>query len=250
MDPSILNSLQQRFGSADFTKFQILRGQKFDFVRYPAAGTTQLSFFSVPQGGTDPNSSTVKTLEQTNLVKSASFGQEYFVITQVRTFAGFLSKSRQVSAISGDTDAIFSGFCGAVPATGNASVRMNELFGRGVLNVVLGQKKYFSIVRPFVTAPPGFGVEIDAFGAQKPAANNLIFKSFWPQLDNKTENVWGVTPIQMIEPELQIGVTLDFPDGTSPVFTNTFLVNDTPTQATPALEIGVIFDGYTIRPTQ
>jgi len=250
MTQEILNALQSRFGSADFTRFQILRGQKYDFARYPAAGTTQLTLFSVPVGGTDPNSATVKTYEQTNLVKSASFGQEWFMITQVRCYAGFLAKARQPVAISGDTDAIFGGYCGNTTAGGNAQVQLNNLLQRGVLNVSLAQKRYFNIIQPFQAAPAGFGIEIQRFGAAKPAANNLTFKSFWTEGSNDFNQVWNTSPIQMVEPELQLSVTVDFPDGTSPVFTNTFTVNDTPTQATPNVEVGVVFDGYVIRPQQ
>jgi hypothetical protein len=33
MTPEIIDSLQKRFGSADFSRYQVVRGQKYDFCQ-------------------------------------------------------------------------------------------------------------------------------------------------------------------------------------------------------------------------
>ena len=244
MTQDVLDALQSRFGSADFTKFQIIRQPMYDTVRYNTAGTTQIVFFTVPLGATDPNGGS-KTYEQTNLQKSGSFGQQYFALTQIRTYAGLLPKNRQTSAtIAADANSVYHGFSSQTP---NVMNRYNELLNRGVLNITFASKLYYQIATPLINAPPGFGVQVNSFGASKVVADP-VKKSYWVQQDNTVGNVWNLAPIQIIEPELQIQVTMDFPDGTSPIFTNTYLSQAAAT-ATPTLELGVIFDGYLIRPT-
>lgn len=76
----VLQVLQARFGSADWNQWHIYRQPQYDFIRYPTAGTTSISFLNVALGNTDPNSSLAKTLEQTNLSKPRSFGQNYFIL--------------------------------------------------------------------------------------------------------------------------------------------------------------------------
>lgn len=245
MNQAVINTLQTRFGTADFSRFQIIRQPKYDTVRYPSAGADQLAFFVVPQGGTDPVSGLAKTQEQTNLVKSSSFGQEYFVLTGIRTFAMFLPKSRQPAAISGDTDVIWSGFTGAA---NGAIEQLIQLHNQGVLVVNFGQKNYLTLERPLLTAPFAAGVDIQEFGAVKPTS--FTTPSFWAGPSNRNEDLLLIDPILVIEPEQTINVSIQYPDGTSPAFTNTVLINADPTTATPNVEVGVVFEGYTIRPNQ
>ena len=245
MTNSILSALQARFGSADFSKWQIIRQPWYDYVRYPTAGTNQLTFFTVPQGSVDPNGSGSKSAEQTNLQKAGSFGNTFFLMTNIRTHVNILAKNRQSSAtISGDANAVFHGFTSQAT---NVMVRLNNLFNTGVLNSGFQNKSYYQIQTPFRWAPPGFGVQVHSYGASK-VAGDAVKGSYWIQQDNGRDNVYTVDPIQMIEAETPIQATIDFPAGTSPVFTNTYL-NQAATQATPTIEIGLIFDGYLIRPT-
>jgi hypothetical protein len=90
MTLDVLDALQKRFGSANFSQYQIIRQPYYDTVRYQTAGTTQIAFFTVPIGGTDPVGSNQKTLEQTNLVKSGSLGQIFFVLTQIRCYVNLV----------------------------------------------------------------------------------------------------------------------------------------------------------------
>ena len=246
MDLNVIDLLQKRFGSASFANYQIIRQPYYDTVRYQTAGTTQMTFFTVPVGGTDPVGTNQKTYEQTNLVKSGSLGQVFYVVTAIRTYFGLLPKNRQTSAtISGDANSVFHGFTSQAT---NVMSRYNDVMNRGVLNITLGQKNYYLYDCPFMNVPPGFGVQVHAFGASK-VAGDAVKKSYWVQQDNDPGNLMLLSPIQMIEPELQMGITIDFPDGTSPVFTNTY-VNQAATQATPTLEAMVVLDGYVIRPQQ
>ena len=246
MDLAILNALQQRFGSADFSRYQVIRGQKYDFVRVAPGGTNQFSFFSNPVGSTDPVGLNVKTLEQTNLVKSASFGQEYFALTQIRCYAGFLPKSRQDNAYAIANSVIYQGF---TSIANSAMERLNNLLHRGVLNVSFAQKLYYQIQQPFLTAPPGFGIDIQSAGAAK--LNAAVVKdNYFIRPDNRAQSVYNVDPVQIIEPEIQVDVKIEFPDGNTPVFTNSAVLDNNTTPVTPNLEVAVIFDGYVIRPSQ
>ena len=246
MDLQILDRLQRQFGSADFSRYQVVRGQKYDFVRLQPAGTNQVTFFSNPIGSADPVSGTPKTIEQTNLVKSASFGQEYFALTQIRMFAGFLPKVRQPAPYAASTSVIYQGFTSLADS---AMERMNQLIQRGVLTVKFAQKQYYVLQQPLQTAPPGFGIDIQSAGAAKLAAA-VVKDNYFIRPDNRGQSVFGVDPIQIIEPEIQIECSLDFFDGNSPVFTNTAVLDDNTTTTTPSVEVGLIFDGYVIRPIQ
>jgi hypothetical protein len=252
MDIAILDQLQRRFGSADFSRYQIVRGQKYDFIRCPfGGGTNQLSFFANPIGATDPVATTSKTLEQTNSVKSASFGQEYFALTQIRTYVGLLPKWRQPAGVGGpitQNSVIYQGYTSLADST---MKKINDLLHRGVLNIKFAQKLYYQIQQPFLTAPAGFGIDISCAGAAKLAAA-VVKDNYFIRSDNRGQSVYNVDPIQIIEPEIQVEVTIDFPDGNIPSFSNS-AVQDTNAAAqafTPNIEVGVIFDGYVIRPSQ
>jgi len=259
MNPEILDSLQRRFGSADFSRYQVVRGQKYDFVRIPAAGTASVSFFSNPIGAADPGAGAAtlfKTLEQTNLVKSASFGQEYFALTQIRTYANFVPLNRQ--GFTAGTNFVYRGltarqFVAGPPVEPDSSMtRFQELISRGVLQISFAQKLYYQISRPFIMCPPGFGVDVRSLASSRTgnAAETQVADTNWRVApDNRGESVYNVDPIQIIEPENQIEASISFPDGNTPNFTNTALDSADSAQ-TPSVELGLIFDGYVIRPSQ
>lgn len=230
---STLQTLQRRYGSADWLRWEAYRWQEYDYVRYPAAGATQLRFFSVPLGGADPTSGLLKTTEQTNLGQGGNFGQVYFIIQQIRVHFFFLPKNRQPTGINDDADLIYT-------TLSNAMSKYLEVTRRGVLNISILAKKYFDIERPLVTAPPGFGVTIQQHAGTFDAAGFANFSIFAQQNPN-AGCVYDVNPPQVVEPANAIDVTIDWPT-TSPVFTG--LVNS----ADPRLDLGVIFDGYIVRP--
>ena len=249
MTPEIIDSLQKRFGSADFSRYQVVRGQKYDFCRLLAAGTNSVSFFSNPIGATDPGAGATlfKTLEQTNLVKNASFGQEYFALTQIRTYANFVCQSRQ-----GFTTGTNFTYRGYTALTNGAMEQLQTVLAQGVLEISFAQKLYYQIARPFIQCPPGFGIDVQSLASSRTgnAAETQVPGTNWSaRPDYRATSVYNIDPIQIIEPEIQIQAAINFPAGNTPNFTNTALDTANGTQ-TPAVELGLIFDGYVIRPSQ
>jgi hypothetical protein len=249
MTPEIIDSLQKRFGSADFSRYQVVRGQKYDFCRLLAAGTNSVSFFSNPIGATDPGAGATlfKTLEQTNLVKNASFGQEYFALTQIRTYANFVCQSRQ-----GFTTGTNFTYRGYTALADSAMEKLQTVLNSGVLEISFAQKLYYQIARPFIQCPAGFGIDVQSLASSRTgnAAETQPEGTNWlARPDYRATAVYNIDPIQIIEPEIQIQAAINFPNGNTPNFTNTALDTANGTQ-TPAIELGLIFDGYVIRPSQ
>jgi len=249
MTPEIIDSLQKRFGSADFSRYQVVRGQKYDFVRLTATTQSSVSFFSNPLGSADPGAGTpslFKTLEQTNLVKNASFGQEYFALTQIRTYGNFVCKERQPAGL-GD-NVVYRGF---TAKTNSAMEKLQSLLNTGVLEISFAQKLYYQIARPFVQCPPGFGIDIQSLASSRNgnAAETQISGTNWnARPDYRATAVYNIDPIQIIEPEIQIQAAINFPEGT-PDFSASGLTTASG-NFTPNIELGLIFDGYVIRPSQ
>jgi hypothetical protein len=192
----------------------------YDYIRYPAAGTTSLTFFSVPLGGTDPVSSSAKTFEQTNVQKSGQLGYP-FVIHQFRLDVRLLPKTRQPAAISALTDYVWDD-------VGDAASALENLLGQGVLNFKIGQKSYFDINKPFRTCKSGFGVSLPSDAGAAGAVHVQ-------QAEGKP---YAVTPPQYVAPDQIITVTVDFFNATSPALTGLIAGAD------PRLEVGLILDGY------
>ena len=250
MTPEIIDSLQKRFGSADFSRYQVVRGQKYDFVRLTATTQSSVSFFSNPLGSADPGAGTpslFKTLEQTNLVKNASFGQEYFALTQIRTYGNFVCKERQPAGL-GD-NVVYRGF---TAKSNSAMEKLQTLLNTGVLEISFAQKLYYQIARPFIQCPPGFGIDIQSLASSRNgnAAETQISGTNWnARSDYRATAVYNIDPIQIIEPEIQIQAAINFPNGNTPDFTNSGLTTASGS-FTPNIELGLIFDGYVIRPSQ
>jgi hypothetical protein len=249
MTPEIIDSLQKRFGSADFSRYQVVRGQKYDFCRLQSAGTNSVSFFSNPIGATDPGAGATlyKTLEQTNLVKNASFGQEYFALTQIRCYAGFVNQSRQ--PVSVGTNFTYRGY---TALTDCAMEKLQSVMNTGVLEISFAQKLYYQIARPLVQCPPGFGIDIQALASSRTgvAAETQTTGTNWTaRPDYRATSVYNIDPIQIIEPEIQIQAAINFPNGNTPDFLNSALTT-ADAAFTPSVELGLIFDGYVIRPSQ
>ena len=234
----VLTLMQARYGSANWQQWQIQRWPFYDEVRYPTAGTTSLSLFQVPVGSVDPNSSLAKSTEQTNVQMPGSFGNVYYIITQVRTLAYLLPFARQHATIIADANVIFTTYT-------NCMDKNLELQRRGVLTMSIGFKQYLQIQSPFLRAPAGYGIDIDQHSSSFVAAGTEWTKAAcWVTNDNDEDNVYNQTPPQVIEPNQTFSVTLTYPDGTGPVFTT--LVDG----VSPVFNVGVLFDGYIVRPAQ
>jgi hypothetical protein len=234
----ILSTLQGRFGTQDPSQLQIQKWEYYDYVRYPVAGTNQLQFFTNPLGSSIGG--VTKTLEQTNMTRNAMFDYP-FIITEIKTHIYLLPKARQAAAVSANTSLITGG--GATAAYGAPNGVWNALWnlsGQGVLNVQFGQKVYFDIEQPFRFCPTGFGVDIintTGFGAA-----NVINSAVWQQSENP-DDIYKVTPPVLVEKDQNLQIAINFPNGTStaiPQISSTDVLVD----------IGLIFSGFAILPTQ
>jgi len=234
-DQLILSVLTAKLGSADWSKWQIQRWCYYDYVRYPSAGAAQLNFFANALGSNDPVSTLAKTMEQTNLQKPRTFGQQYFIIRQIRTHLNLAPKARQTS-----TTAALADFSYSQQA---ASAFLAQLAGLGVLNIKIGQKDYFDVEQPFMFCPPGFGLgEVNPAAALVGANGEYSNTTF--QQSNDIRDVYALTPPQLIEPEQTFEATIDFPYANSPAATAKY--GSEPL----VLDVGLIFDGYIARPAQ
>ena len=226
----MLSLLQKRYGSADWSRWQVLRWSFYDYVRLNSAGVTQVSFFQNPLGSTDPVSTLAKTLEDTNMNSAGTFGQVYFICVEIRTHIRFLTKDRQPTGISDDADLISTTLAGATDG-------LLTLMQHGVLLFNIGQKAYYDIERPFLAAPPGFGLTFYQNAAATGTVSTLASQSPYKR------DTYQLTPPQVVEPQQTFTMQVNF-DAATPVFTNTV------SSATPRMQIGVILDGYLARPAQ
>lgn len=231
----LLRNLQKRIGSANWNQWQIQRWVYYDYVRYTAAGVSELNFFANPLGTTDPVSTLAKTLEQTNLTKTRTFGQVYYIIQQIRTHIHVLPKQRQNATIIADTTVVLNEYEDLYKVLFN-------LLNMGVLQIRIGQKDYFDIVQPFRQCPPGFGIHLDEIAVAGTVANgqqNMI----WIQSPYQND-VYNVTPQQMVEPEQNVDAKISFDNANSVAITGVVDAVDA------RVDIGLIFDGYIVRPQQ
>jgi hypothetical protein len=229
-----ITGLERKVGSADWSRWTQNRWMFYDYVRLNPAGTDSINFFNQPLGSNDPVSNTAKSLEQTNLTEVRSFGRVNYIIKSIRTHIRIAPKSRQPAGISGDADFLASG------AANPLAYAMEQLAHQGTLLVTLGQKEYMDIPQPFIACPPAAGLEIDQI-----PANGVAIMTSWFQQSNCSGGLYMVKPEQLIEAGQTIQCNIAFENGNTPVLTN--LIGGA---TTPVVEIGLILDGYILRPVQ
>lgn len=232
VSPETIASLQGKYGTYQ-QDYDLNTWTFYDFVTYPTAGATQLSFFTAPLGTVDANSGLAKTYEQTNCSGNRQLNYD-FIVMNVLTRARIKPKNRQPSGISGDTNILYTEMGAMMP-------KFLELMRVGVLSISFGQKQYYQLVSPLQTCSPGYGLKIFSFASVKPTATTLTQNSWAQQSYNSKP--YGINPEQFIEGNTQLTITMDY-TATSPVFTG--LVGS----ADPAIELGVVLAGYIIRPLQ
>lgn len=230
--------LMQTIGSAQWNNYQVLRWIWYDYVSIGATGliNTPLTFFAVANGNADPVSGRIKNLEQTNMGQQGQFGQQYFVIQQIKMHLNGLPKSRQNATVAAETAFSYDQLIFAN--------RFRSMLSTGVLSVVIGQKLYYQNVQPLRDMPPGFGLNDDVI-VPYDSATNAAGNAYIAQSQN-LDDVYdlGAVP-QMIEPTQTFTAQMTFPD----LGYNWAAVYDAAGQ--PAgVECGLILDGYTIRPVQ
>ena len=155
--------------------------------------------------------------------------------------------SRQPSGLG--TNVVYRGF---TAKANSAMEKLQSLLNTGVLEISFAQKLYYQIARPFVQCPPGFGIDIQSLASSRDgnAAETQVSGTNWvARPDYRATAVYNIDPIQIIEPEIQIQAAINFPNGNTPDFSNSGLTTASG-NFTPNIELGLIFDGYVIRPSQ
>lgn len=230
----VLQAIAGRFGTQDPNQLQIQRWQYWDYIRLAPLGTNRLTFFSNPIGSVDPIGGNAKTLEETNVRRSGELDLP-FVIMQVKTVIEILPKQRQPAAIIALAD-------GIIQQLTPVHRVLRNMANLGVLSIDFGQKNTFQIEQPFQKCPPGYGPSIRSIGgtaAAGPAAQESLYYS--QSMDPR--DVYVVSPPVFVEKGQTFQTVIDF-----------FLIN-TPAipvvaAATPLVQVGIVLDGYVVRPVQ
>jgi hypothetical protein len=232
-----LQQLQAQAGSADWSRWTQNRWCFYDYVELNPLGDSKLQFFNIPIGQPDPNIPTiVKTYEQTNMQEVRSFGRINFLLKQIRTHIRILPKVRQVAGIGSLPNSVYFDYTALTSY-------LADFQEQGVLLITIGQKEYMDIPQPFKTCPPGFGLCIDQHSANSGAMAN---QASWFQQSPLASDVYNVQPEQLIEAGQTFNVTITFDNANYAALTNLM----TGGTLTPKVEIGLIFDGFVLRPVQ
>jgi len=255
----ITQMLASRYGTANYGNLQVVKWQYYDYPRMtPSTGVipNKINFFSIPQGSTDPNSQIAKTLEETNLDRNGQFTYDY-VITKIRTHLYVLPRSRQnpVGQLNDQaaTPALTVGNADGSLGQANGTYSfLEQLSGRGNLIVNFGQKRYFEINQPFKKCPIGAGVEVKQYGggaAAALAANPQI--GYWYSQSADPRDSYLVTPPLFVERDSIIDASIQFldTDYTAANYTLPRVVAAT-AGSQAFVNVGLIFDGFAIIPTQ
>lgn len=229
----VIAQLAGKYGTAVAGQYEAIRFQYYDFVRLPVGGTNRLTFFSNPIGAVDPTSGLAKTLEETNIRRSGEL-DERFAIMQIRTLAYILPMSRQPAGVSATTDAV-------VQSLTPVSQALSNLNFQGVLSVNFGQKNFVQIEQPLQTCPPGYGPSVRTISANGGGAFPPISQFTTQSVDPR--DVYVMDPAIFVEKGQTFGATIDY------YIRNSVTIPQVG-GANVAVNVGVIFDGYVIRPVQ
>lgn len=232
----VLAAIAGKFGTQDPRQLQIQRWQYYDYVRLNVAGVNRLTFMSNPLGSVDPVGLNPKTLEETNLRRSGELDLP-FVIMQIKTAIQVLPAARQAGGVSAVTNLIAAG--GLTPVMR----ALRNMANLGVLNVSFGQKNYFQIEQPFQKCPPGYGPAIVNYGATDTGTGTFMPASMWYTASVDPRDVYAVTPPVFIEKSQTLEATIDFYLANTPVIPQIG-------GADVEVQVGLIFDGYVVRPVQ
>ena len=252
----ITQMLAGRYGTANYKNLQVLKWQYYDYVRIsPSTGVIpqKLNFFSVPQGAIDPNSGIAKTLEETNLDRNGQFTYDY-VITAIRTHLQVLPKSRQnsVGALTTVANLNVGGSDGSLGQPTGTHTFLEKLSGLGTMIVNFGQKRYFEINQPFKTCPRGAGVTVKQYGggAHATVAGVTTQRSYFYSQSQDPRDIYRTTPPLFVERDSIIDASIQFQDAyTAGNFTLPNVVAATP-GSFAFVNVGLIYDGFAIVPTQ
>jgi hypothetical protein len=226
-----IQAIAALYGSTNYKLWSDIRRPWYSKVNYPEAGQQQLTFFSSVAGqGTT-------TLDDTNIPKSNSFGQQHVVVKSIQL--GLWVKTWDLYAWAGT----------------NASTLVSDLLAgfvqAGVLTLTVNNRAQVQLPKPFLYAPIGGGPEqIYTAGLSTltltEGTPNVIATSIsaapYAEISGY-RNSFILDPQLMIEAEQNFSLTLDFPSGLVPVL-GTDVTDDT----SNPLKVVAIIDSVTIRP--
>jgi hypothetical protein len=194
---------QQAYGSADFSEFKRIRRTYFDRTIVTGAGVSELSFFSTPRGGVDPNLTTkTKTAEDTNMTQARQFGGRFFTLHEIRCDVRPVARSRQHATIIADVNVLHGNWVAIVEPLIN-------FMTMGVLRFTIGDKDYFEIDQPFINAPSGL-----AECGHRSVPTDVLQNQLVTMPQNARPYVLPAP--QMIEPDQFFDCKIEFPNGNTP----------------------------------
>ena len=226
-----IQAIAALYGSTNYKSWSDIRRPWYSKVPYPEAGQQQLTFFSSVAGqGTT-------TLDDCNIPKSGSFGQQHVVIKSIQM--SIFIKTWDLYAWVGT----------------NASTLVSDVIAglvqAGVLTLTVNNRAHLQIPKPFLYCPAGGGqAQVYTQGPSTltltEGTPNVIATSISqaPYAEIASfRNMFVLDPQLMIEAEQNFSLTLDFPSGLVPVI-GTGITDDT----TNPLKAVAVFDSITIRP--
>ncbi len=228
----VIRQLQQKYGSANFQRWQSLRRQFYSFIPYPTAGASELRLFGDAVSG-------AVNKQLTNMPKAGSFGQNHFMLKAIRC-SYFIQSQLTASYASTDATTLFTEFAAGI-------------FQAGVFELQIGSRTMVQVPKPFLYMPPADGrakthsVGVRALTLTEATPNTLLtYDSAAPiaELNRGRQSLYLVDPNIVIEAEQNFNVTLKYPSGALPVTATTPIPNGT------SLYLGVILDGLVFRPQQ
>ncbi len=232
--------LQAQSGSADWSRWTQNRWTFYDYAMLAPAGGSKLQFFNIPLGQPDPNVTTyVKSYEDTNLNEVRSFGRINFLLKQIRVHIRILPLARQSAGIRAVGTSLYD--------AANYALLTDYLltFSRlGVLLITIGQKEYVDIDQPCITCPPGFGLDIIQHAGNSVAT--VDSRARWFQQDNCPGSIYTMQPEQLIEAGQNFQTNISYDNANYGALTNLMTGGTT----TPLVQVGVLFDGFVLRPVQ
>lgn len=206
--PSIANVSRQY--AVTLNQYEQTRATLYDGLVYPAAGTTQLNFFAVPQGqGTSVLGTGTKTLSDTNLQLAGQLpATQRFLIERV-------TLKVQPSTPSNNAAIIDPAYLGAP----TSFLPINDVWyilRSGNLQLKLADKVYVQEA-PLDVFPPTSSMRIDAALAQETltntgntTGNNSLeigfAQSYGMTYDLDPDNL-------LIDSNMSFGLTLNWPEG-------------------------------------
>jgi len=212
---------------------EIIRQRLYDYQLYPAAGTTQFSFFqqAVGSGLTSAVGGTVgavKTLFDTNMTLPGSLasGSAFYIESvEVLFFPGSVTTTNTYTPIG---QSVFNATAAAAVAA--AANDVNTFYQSGMLELNILSKNYLRET-PLIAFPPKANFNLDAALTSNSATTGEV-----ALLQARAAGrPYYIDPAISIQPAVNFEVVLKFPAAVALTFN---------------ARIGVILDGYFMRASQ